>query len=44
MNKMTFIATGDAFTTRRIPADGYPGLEELQEVIGASGRARNTSQ
>lgn len=34
MNKMTFIATGDAFTTRRIPADGYPGLEELQEVIG----------
>ena len=34
MTEMTFIATGDAFTTRRIPADGYPGLEELQEVIG----------
>ena len=34
MNTMTFIATGDAFTTRRIPADGYPGLEELREVIG----------
>lgn len=33
MNRMTFIATGDAFTTRRIPSDGYPGFESLQAVI-----------
>lgn len=34
MGKMTFIATGDAFVTRRIPKEGYEGFEELQDVIG----------
>ena len=33
MGAITYIATGDAFTTRRIPTDGYPGFEELQSVI-----------
>ncbi|MCI8439160.1 MAG: hypothetical protein HFF73_06555 [Oscillospiraceae bacterium] len=34
MFSLGITAIGDAFTTRRIPADGYPGLEELREVIG----------
>ena len=34
MGKMDFIATGDAFVTRRIPKEGYEGFEELQDVIG----------
>ncbi|MEI3525818.1 MAG: hypothetical protein V8Q27_06630 [Eubacteriales bacterium] len=34
MGKMAFIATGDAFVTRRIPKEGYEGFEELQDVIG----------
>lgn len=33
MNRMTFIATGDAFITRRFPAEGYEGLEEIRRVI-----------
>ena len=33
--KTTFIATGDAFMTRRLPEGGYPGFRELQEVIAA---------
>jgi len=32
-NKTTFIATGDAFMTRRLPKDGYPGFAEIQEII-----------
>lgn len=32
--KTTFIATGDAFMTRRLPKDGYPGFEKIQEIIG----------
>lgn len=28
MGKMDFIATGDAFVTRRIPKEGYEGFEE----------------
>lgn len=31
--KTTFIATGDAFMTRRLPKDGYPGFAEIQEII-----------
>lgn len=35
MGKTTsFIATGDSFMTRRIPAEGYPGFREIAEVIG----------
>ena len=33
MSTMHLIATGDAFTTRRLPADGYPCFNELQEII-----------
>lgn len=33
MSRMTFIATGDAFITRRIPEDGYDGYEELCQCI-----------
>lgn len=33
--KTTFIATGDAFITRRIPEGGYPGFDEIQTVIQA---------
>ena len=32
-NKTTFIATGDSFMTRRLPKDGYPGFEKIQEII-----------
>ena len=32
--KTTFIATGDAFMTRRLPEGGYPGFAEVQEIIG----------
>ena len=31
--KTTFIATGDAFMTRRLPEGGYPGFAQLQEII-----------
>ena len=31
--KTTFIATGDAFMTRRLPKGGYPGFAEIQEII-----------
>lgn len=31
--KTTFIATGDAFMTRRLPAGGYPGFSEIQKII-----------
>ena len=34
MSKFTCIATGDAFITRRIPAEGYEGLEALANLIG----------
>lgn len=34
MSKFTCIATGDAFITRRIPAEGYEGLEALADLIG----------
>lgn len=33
-NKISFIATGDSFITRRIPDEGYPGFAELCDVIG----------
>lgn len=33
MRKTTFIAAGDAFITRRLPAEGYPGFAELQQLI-----------
>lgn len=33
MDKMTFVATGDSFITQRIPEGGYPGFEELRNVI-----------
>ena len=32
-NRTSFIATGDAFMTRRLPEDGYEGFEELLDVI-----------
>ena len=31
----TFIATGDAFITRRFPEGGYDGLEAIQKIISA---------
>ena len=31
--KVTFIATGDSFMTRRIPSEGYPGFGEIAQVI-----------
>ena len=31
--KTTFIATGDAFITRRLPENGYHGFEEVQKII-----------
>lgn len=34
-DKTTFIATGDSFMTRRLPKEGYPGFEEIQNIIGA---------
>lgn len=33
MGEIRVIATGDAFVTRRIPEKGYPGLEELRDII-----------
>ena len=33
MAKITFIATGDSFITRRLPSEGYPGFAELQAII-----------
>lgn len=33
--KTTLIAAGDLFMTRRIPEDGYPGLEDLSTLIKA---------
>ena len=33
MSKTTFIAAGDAFMTRRLPAGGYEGFEELRQCI-----------
>lgn len=33
MGKTTFIAAGDAFITRRLPAGGYEGFRRLQECI-----------
>ena len=35
MSKTTFIAAGDAFMTRRLPAGGYEGFEELRDCISA---------
>ena len=35
MKNMTFIATGDAFVTQRIPAEGYEGFEALRDIIRA---------
>ena len=34
MAKTTFIATGDAFMTRRLPEGGYPGFDRVREIIG----------
>ncbi|MBO5340144.1 MAG: CapA family protein [Oscillospiraceae bacterium] len=34
MAKTTFIATGDAFMTRRLPESGYPGFDRVREIIG----------
>ena len=33
MSKVTFIAAGDSFMTRRLPEGGYEGFAELQECI-----------
>ena len=33
MKKMTLIATGDAFITRRFPEGGYEGFEQVRDVI-----------
>lgn len=33
MEQTTFIATGDTFITRRFPAGGYRGFDDLQSVI-----------
>ncbi|MBQ2895805.1 MAG: CapA family protein [Oscillospiraceae bacterium] len=35
MSKTTFIATGDAFITRRIPENGYEGFDRLRACIRA---------
>ena len=32
-NKVTVIATGDSFMTRRLPVGGYPGFDALRDVI-----------
>lgn len=34
MAKTTFIATGDAFMTRRLPEGGYPGFDRIRDIIG----------
>lgn len=33
MAKTTFIATGDAFMTRRLPEGGYPGFDRVRDII-----------
>ena len=33
MNKTSFIATGDAFITRRFPEGGYKGFEQVRDCI-----------
>ena len=33
MTRTTFIATGDAFITRRIPAEGYDGFDGVRDTI-----------
>ena len=33
MKKMTLIATGDAFITRRFPEGGYEGFEQVRDLI-----------
>ena len=33
MSRTTFIATGDAFITRRFPEGGYEGFEAVRELI-----------
>lgn len=33
MAKVTVIATGDSFMTRRIPEEGYPGFSEIAQLI-----------
>lgn len=33
MNKVTFIATGDTFISRRFPEGGYEGFEEIRDII-----------
>lgn len=33
MAKTTFIATGDAFMTRRLPEGGYPGFDKVRDII-----------
>ena len=33
MKKMTLIATGDAFITRRFPEGGYEGFDQVRDVI-----------
>ena len=33
--KTTFLATGDAFMTRRLPENGYEGFEQIQKIIGS---------
>ncbi|NLD86910.1 MAG: CapA family protein, partial [Clostridiales bacterium] len=35
MDKVTFIATGDAFMTRRLPEKHYDGFKELSELISS---------
>ena len=33
MAKTTFIATGDSFMTRRLPEGGYPGFDQVRDII-----------
>ena len=33
MEKLTFIATGDSFITRRFPQGGYAGFDQIRDVI-----------
>ena len=35
VKRTTFIATGDAFITRRLPEGGYDGFEEIRNIIRA---------
>ena len=34
MAKVSVIATGDSFITRRISPEGYPGFSEIADLIG----------